>query len=224
MSWWRCSMLEWTERPKGRSVFVDGTHLLLNKMRNSKTCYHILMTYRFRVIFIILVLVIISFIGIWYATVGRYGFFNGVAAERFEQAGIANSDPSVCAKVWLVFGGIGPTTADERASCYQNYVRAHPQENICPTNDDDRFHTAQDTCLIEYAAENDDPSVCLMMPYPAPILNCVAVVAERNRNELACNVLATSTDAQRCRTDYEGVYRGSAPTQTAASASVNSSQ
>jgi hypothetical protein len=156
-----------------------------------------------KVVLIILGLVVISVIGIWYITIGRYGFFNENAALQYEQAGIANSDPSVCAKVWLVFGGIGPTTADEQAGCYQNYIRAHPQKNICPTNDPDRFHTAQNACLLEYAADADDPFVCFTTAFSDSVPNCVGVVAERNHSEAICNLLSAS-QAEECRRNYAG--------------------
>jgi hypothetical protein len=165
------------------------------------------------VVLFILGLVIISLIAIWYAAVGRYGFFDENAAQRFEATGIAHSDPSVCAKVWLVFGGIGPTTADERAGCYQSYIRAHSQKNICPTNDHDRFHTAQVACLLEYAADSNDPSVCFTLPNSASVPACVGVVAESNHNEAACNLLS-SLQAKRCLRNYAGTLGTTSPQST----------
>lgn len=147
----------------------------------------------------ILILIAVVFYARPYG-VGVRPFGRTVEEEEIYRIAAQKSDISVCDRIHLIsFADV--TNRELRRSCYEYYVGAHPDQDVCP-----RIGNPYG-CISAAANEANDPSRCLSLADEGYRALCVFDFGKLKHDSSFCKILSTTDEQKRCKQHFisEGI-------------------
>lgn len=128
-----------------------------------------------------------------------YGVSGLLDTQRVNEIAIESQDVGICDQIHLR-GFADITTNELKAYCYVQYVKSHPDQDVCSRINNDF------ACVKARAIALNNSEVCLGLAESREIALCFAYVAGHRRDSTICELLPNLQSQQQCQQYFQSLY------------------